>query len=237
MKKVGAVTIGQSPRPDVVGPMRSAWGEGVMVAQRGALDGLSPAQISRLRPGADEETLVTRLRDGVQVKVARRRVGRLMQQRVDELVDDGCHIVVVLCTGYFDLSGGVFVVYPRDALIGVVRATAVPDDDFRLGVLVPDCSQNKDIGRLWARQGYEDPVVCAHSPYQFDNRQNLEKVLCVYRESDVNLAVLDCMGYTPSHARVLQRQLRVPVVCASAAAAQFTAFLLAMKGNAEETAN
>jgi protein AroM len=46
-KKIGIITIGQSPRTDVVPEMSALFGEGVEVLECGALDGLSFGPESR----------------------------------------------------------------------------------------------------------------------------------------------------------------------------------------------
>ena len=63
-QRVGLVTIGQSPRDDVVGEMRSILGSGIKISQRGALDGLAGMEIAKLKPGKNDLPLSTRLRDG-----------------------------------------------------------------------------------------------------------------------------------------------------------------------------
>src|SRR5204863_499772 len=61
---VGLITIGQSPRVDVVPDMAKVIGPGVEIREAGALDGLDRAQIDALAPGAGDEILVTRPCDG-----------------------------------------------------------------------------------------------------------------------------------------------------------------------------
>ena len=58
---VGMITIGQSPRSDVVPDMVEILGPGVEIRERGALDGLSPREIAALAPAPDDDLLVTRL--------------------------------------------------------------------------------------------------------------------------------------------------------------------------------
>ncbi len=55
-KKIGIITIGQSPRTDVLPEMSAFFPEGVEVLEQGALDGLTPQQVRAFAPEA-----VTRL--------------------------------------------------------------------------------------------------------------------------------------------------------------------------------
>ena len=73
MTKVGLITVGQSPRSDVVPDMAAILGGDVEILEAGALDGLSREQIAPLAPEGDDEILVTRLADGSSVFVGKRR--------------------------------------------------------------------------------------------------------------------------------------------------------------------
>src|SRR5206468_8993760 len=68
---VGLVTIGQSPRVDVVPDMAAILGSGVTVRERGALDGLGRAEIAALAPRHGDDILVTGLADGTAAFVAK----------------------------------------------------------------------------------------------------------------------------------------------------------------------
>ena len=60
---VGLVTIGQSPRPDIVPDMAEITGPGVEIREAGALDGLGRAAIDALArfPGASRHPVVVAL--------------------------------------------------------------------------------------------------------------------------------------------------------------------------------
>lgn len=60
--KIGALTIGQSPRNDLI-PEIEAFFKGAEIIQLGALDGLSKEQIADLAPSGDDEILVSKLKD------------------------------------------------------------------------------------------------------------------------------------------------------------------------------
>src|SRR5437879_12922660 len=78
---VGLVTIGQSPRADVVPEMATLIGPGVDVREAGALDGLTRPEIERLAPTGRDEILVTRLQDGSAVVVGKEKMVGLVEQR------------------------------------------------------------------------------------------------------------------------------------------------------------
>ena len=72
--KVGAITIGQSPRTDVVQELFPLMGEQVELIQAGALDGLTREDIQAFAPGPEDYTLISRLRDGSSVMIAERHI-------------------------------------------------------------------------------------------------------------------------------------------------------------------
>src|SRR5438874_1718282 len=98
---VGMITIGQSPRSDVVPDMVEILGPGVEIRERGALDGLSPREIAALAPAPDDDLLVTRLADGSSVFVAKRHMVARVQALIDELETGGVTMTALLCTGAF----------------------------------------------------------------------------------------------------------------------------------------
>ena len=100
---LGTVTIGQAPRPDVVPIIDRYVAPQVRRIDRGVLDGLSRAQIdSRYKPEPGEPVPVTRLQDGCAVELSRARMRGGVQDRVAMLENDGCDVILLLCTGMFE---------------------------------------------------------------------------------------------------------------------------------------
>ena len=82
MKRVGAITIGQAPRTDVMEDIGDILGKELTLVQAGALDGLTAAEIEALRPDGTGNTLVSRLRDGTGVILQEQKILPLLQQRI-----------------------------------------------------------------------------------------------------------------------------------------------------------
>ena len=55
MKKIGAITVGQSPRVDLIPEIQPILGDSVEIIQAGALDGLSKEEISKFGPDSRTE--------------------------------------------------------------------------------------------------------------------------------------------------------------------------------------
>ena len=58
--KIGAVTIGQSPRTDVMADMKAILGEEVEVLEAGALDGISMEEIKQMEPAKGDYEMCIR---------------------------------------------------------------------------------------------------------------------------------------------------------------------------------
>ena len=57
MKKIGAITVGQSPRVDLIPEIQPILGDSVEIIQTGALDGLSKEEIAKFVPRPGENVL------------------------------------------------------------------------------------------------------------------------------------------------------------------------------------
>ena len=83
-RKIGAITIGQSPRNDLI-PEIEEYFMGAEVLQAGALDGLSKEEIQALLPEEGDTVLVSRLRDKSWAVMGERKIVPLLQKCVDAL--------------------------------------------------------------------------------------------------------------------------------------------------------
>jgi protein AroM len=72
--RVGTLTIGQSPRNDIIPDLKEILGKEVELIEKGALDGLSGEEINELSPKPGDYPLVTRLKDGIEVKVGKKYI-------------------------------------------------------------------------------------------------------------------------------------------------------------------
>lgn len=216
---IGAVTIGQSPRPDVIPEMTAILGPEIEIREAGALDGLDREQIAQLAPGPGDAVLVTRLADGTAVRVAERRISPLLQEKVAELFAAGVPVVVLLCTGEFpDLPipvpasdsslSGRLLLRPQPLLHHVMQALAT---SLKLGVVVPAAEQIEEARQRWRGVGREQ-VVSAASPYE--SKAQLVQAAQGLAEAGVDVVVLDCIGYTFAMQELFRRTVGVPVILA-----------------------
>ncbi len=224
MNAIGLVTIGQSPRPDAVRPMQEIWGCEFPVTERGALDELTEGEITALKPCGGEQALVTRLRDGRSVLLSHHRLEPRVRSAVQVLADGGCDPIIISCTGLFELGrNSVLVVQPRFILNGMVQAL-VPG--AKLGILVPEDTQQETLGNLWKNKGFE-VVTAVASPYDFGaDPGDFSRAAARFTAEGTDLTVMDCMGYTEEMREFLRCRGDTPVLLASSAVAHAVASIL-----------
>ncbi len=206
---LGLATIGQSPRDDILSQMLPLLPAGLDIRQVGALDVLTHEQIAELAPGPQDYVLHTRLRDGSAVTVGRRQIASLLQSRLEQLEDEGANPIVLLCTGEFPgLRSDALLIEPDRLLVGVVGGLR----PRRAGVLVPLPAQIETAAEKWGELGAEVVFVAA-SPY--GERTELTLAAEELRGHPLDLVVMDCMGYTLAHRRVVVQATGRPVILAS----------------------
>lgn len=204
LRKVGLITIGQSPRADITSEIKNVLGSNVEILECGALDGLTHDEIKRYMPIGEEDLLVTRLRDGVEVKVSSTKIVPLIQSCIKSL-EDKVEIIGILCTGEFPhFSSKRPLIEPSLLLINVVKSLGVS----KLGVFVPDPKQLSKAFKKWG-QVTSDIKVVAVSPYSGSMEALGEAAISM---GDRDLIVLDCMGYNSRIKRLVWEVTRKPVI-------------------------
>jgi protein AroM len=219
---VGLVTIGQSPRVDVVPEMAEVIGPGVEIREAGALDGLDRAQISALAPDPGDEILVTRLADASSVFVGKRRIVARVQEKIGQLEGAGVTLTALLCTGAFGrLAATRPLVQPQPILLGVLRAMSWPG---RLGILTPSLPHVPQTEARWRADGF-DPVVVPLSPYEEDDPAAVARAADALRAARAGLVVMDCMGFRKKTRDELQAATGAPALVANLLVARVLAEL------------
>ena len=186
---LGLVTIGQSPRDDVVTSMLGRLEPGSM-REAGALDLLDRREIDALAPSSGEQPLVTRLRDGSEVVIGKVAVLPHLREAVARLEDAGCGTICVLCTGEFPpLSRDALVIYPDRLMLHVMEALLPAGT---IGVLMPHAGQHEGMVAKWTTATRSTATAVA-SPYTARDQIGTEVRRLV--EAGAEAIVLDCMGF------------------------------------------
>ena len=125
-----AVTIGQTPRPDLEKVFHRHL-PGVTLVVRGALDGLSVETIDGLAAAGGEYPPVHHpARRGTTPKYSLHRLKPLLDERAREVAADGAAVAALMCAGNFpDLASPIPVLYPSRVLAAVVRGVCRGERD------------------------------------------------------------------------------------------------------------
>jgi len=133
---VASLTIGQTPRNDVLPDILAHLPMLLEVQEFGALDGLSEREIAALAPRADESSLVTRLRDGREVVISRQRVAARMEAISRTIDPREFDLLIVLTTGLFrEFESACPTVNAQRAMDAVIAAMAASGQT--VGVIYP----------------------------------------------------------------------------------------------------
>ncbi|KAF9638402.1 hypothetical protein BFW01_g9299 [Lasiodiplodia theobromae] len=229
------ITIGQSPRHDYAPDLPSLLPPRTRLVQHGALDALSLADVrAQLAPlpsekDAGRQVLVSRMRDGTEVKMDAARLEPLIEACVRRVAaaatkkgaegakegdDEAVDAILLLCTGDVPAFGaelGVPVVVPQDA----VRRFMEEKGEGRKGAwkLVLVSPEERQVqaarGRWEGVGGCEVLGAAAATPYGDASTGEVMKVAEWIRglagsETGRVLVYLDCMGYTLEHKRMAE---------------------------------
>lgn len=194
---LGLVTVGQSPRDDVLPDVRGIL-EGLRLVEHGALDGLSESQLDALRNDDDPDgVLATRLADGRQIVYPEREARPRTEAAVSRCLQDGASAVLLLCTGTFPgLASEVPVLYPDRILQNVTRGV---HDGGPVLILTPVDAQQASQRQRWTRALNLAPAsvhVVPFSPYLPDWRGRLDNAHDRLAHLSPTTLVFDCIGYT-----------------------------------------
>jgi len=203
-KRLGALSIGQDPRPDLVSPLVQML-PNYEIIEAGALDGLS---ISELPSTVDAAyPLVTRMRDGTLVTVAEKYIAPKLQAALEELESDGVAATLLMCAGTFvTLMGSQPLFKPFNIGCGVLRSLGIR----RIGLIAPVKEQEAPILGRWESAGWESTVWTADlgkQDHQFN--QLLHQHV---QQHNLQCVVLDYYGHPSDQVTQLQNSIDTPVI-------------------------
>jgi len=194
--RIAAVTIGQTPRPDLLEPLLARAGTDVEVIEIGALDGLTPEQLPHRERGPSP--LTTRLRDGARVTLDEADLAPLVQHAIDRADDAGAEVTLLLCAGGFlGATARGTLVRPFDAAVATLRRLGAR----RVTVIVPFEGQAEPSRRKWAAAGV-DAAPLVGDPATMD----------VHWIADCHAIVLDYVGHPGKAVDDLRARTEIPII-------------------------
>jgi protein AroM len=205
---LGLVTIGQSPRTDVLADLAPLL-VGRSYVEHGALDDLDehdPAAFVAVAPESDETPLVSRLRTGASVQIGHRALMLRLEAAIERCAADGADAVLLMCTGHFEAVPARVPVYDAESLAqtGVVEEVG----DALFGVLTPVPDQVDDTRGRWSARVGRAVAVAPCNPYTAEPAEVASAAQTLVAASAAEgralaWVVLDCFGYTAAQAQAV----------------------------------
>jgi len=215
MPKIGLVTIGQSPRTDILPDMLMILGHQYNVVEAGALDDYTTEEIKNLRIGPRAHILVTRMRDGTEVKVTKDFIVPLIQDRIEQLEDEGVKVILLLCTGRFpEFKSKSLIVTPSEIVRGVINASIRKG---RLGVIYPAMEQIAKAEEEWGKEGLE---VYADAVSPYGGEGGFKSLAERLSNKKLDLILLNCMGFNYRMKQIILETTGVPTIQSNALVAR-----------------
>ncbi len=205
--KIGFITLGQTPREDVIPEILSLVGKKIEILEMGALDNLSQKEIERLKPEKEDFPLLTRLRNGSAVVIGKRNITPLVQDLVKRLDKAQVDFSILLCTETFPgLRSVKLLLQPSKILIHAVLSLL---DEGRILVLSPLKEQMAKVEEKWKKTALE--VTTSHlNPYA--RLGDLKHPFLKLENKALDLVVLDCIGYNLKIKKMVKEIIRKPVI-------------------------
>jgi protein AroM len=214
-RRMGVVVIGQSPRPTVASEIAAVLSPGISIELRGALDGMSRAEIDTIPPVDGADALFTLLPNGDNVRISKKAVEGRANTQLARFKQEGIDVTMLACTGKFpNLAPEGLVILPSAVLHRLVEAV-LPKG--RLGVFSPLAEQTALIGRKWRRDGVE---VIGVTLRPGSDDATVDSAARAMADEQPDLVVLDCMSYTSANKARVRQSYSGPVILAIAAAAR-----------------
>lgn len=206
--RIAFVTIGQTPRSDIVPEMMAEIAAGLESApsyeEFGVLDGLDAAELDAYRARDGEHSFATRLASGEEIVSSKERTEARLNEILAQIDGQGFDIIVLLCTGTrIDPLRNTLVVEAQRIVDSTVEALAASCRN--LGVILPLDRQVAEFGERHVFAG--SPKVVAASPYS--GRGMAAGATGV---AGCDLVVMHCMGYTAAMLEEVRRKVNAPVL-------------------------
>jgi protein AroM len=221
-KKLGALSIGYSPRPGIVDDIISCRPQ-IEIVHAGALDGVAVGDIASLQlvetvaPDGSREIvssynstaeyqLITMLNPNQVVSLEKHDLLPLLQNKINELCKTDIDAILLLCTGRFPgLVSSKPLVIPHEVF---AKAISWLRPKAKVAVVCPIEGQKKAAEGKWQLEGF-DPVVLVASPY---TDRDIEKTGQMLQKERFELVILDCFGFGETTKKGLAKFVKCPVI-------------------------
>lgn len=221
--KIGMISIGQSPRPDILAIFTETWQHiRPELIEMGALDGLSHADVQQMTPQEGDDVLVVKMADGQQHIVGRRYLIPRIEACAEKLLQQQATAMILLCTGDFRaFQYPIPFIIPQKIVDHTISALTTTGQV--VGVMIPAEEQQKQMRRNLMANGIV-PVFASASPHL--GEQGIVEAAHQLKRYDVDFIVMHCFGYTRQMRELVKKTTRKPVLLSNLLVAKVTEELL-----------
>ncbi|CAN7492232.1 AroM family protein [Neorhizobium sp. LjRoot104] len=204
--RVMFLSVGQTPRADLIGDMLTNLDVAIEALEIGALDGLSKAEIDDLKVRPGEQSIVTRLADNTDIVVSKPRIAERMAKIAAAFQPNEFDLVVILSTGLFrDFESTCPTVNAQRAMESAVISLAAHGSS--VGLIQPLQQQIAELD-IPALAPYK---ICAS--YAADGDRKLLASALVDL-ADAEIIVLNSVSFTEADRQMVAKASGKPVVLA-----------------------
>jgi protein AroM len=198
------VTIGQSPRPDLLAELTDQLGLPATVSETGLLDGLGGSEIEALLSEPEQKAVIARLANGSWVTLARGQIEHLANELITATPEGEFDLIVLMSTGIFrDIQSTCPTVNAQRAVEAAVISVAAEDD--KVGIVFPIERQIHET-EIPALSLFETRF--RHATH--GNRAQLQKA--AKDLEDCAYIVLNSVGYGEADRRLVADLIGKPVI-------------------------
>lgn len=201
---IGLLTIGTTPRLDLMKIFREKIPSHVPITMLGALDGLTKKEIESLTELPGEFPLFVRTNDGSFV-IQREALLPLLIEKGNRLAEQGAKVIILLCSGQFSpmIDIETLVILPTRLLEGATNSIA---KNRKIGVVVPIEQQISYTDAKWRDYGFIPTTIFAH-PLETNAKLIAEQ----FNLEEIEQIVLDCISFNPDLQHQLIEETNLPV--------------------------
>jgi len=198
--KIGFLTIGMAPRPELVNWVPDEF----TVLENGVLNEIPQNRWCDFYPDQGDDLLYTKARDQ-EIKISAKKIEPCLEQAGASLIARGAQILVVLCSAPLPrFKSKVPLLLPHNLIRSLIDRM-LPWGT--MGLLAPDPRQENMMRANWETEGRKI-IFTSHLPYS--REELLPDQLNLLKKCDLILA--DCFGYDVSFRVSFQGQITAPVL-------------------------
>mgnify|MGYP000951219627 CR=1 FL=1 len=222
--KIGFITIGQSPRKDIMEEILPVLGDGFDIIEIGALDGYSYNDlINKFSLNKFKNILVTKLLDGNEIMINEEYLNPLVQNAINILERKSVNIIVILCTGEFsNLNSNVILIESSNVTKMEINKLRT---NYSVGIIIPDDKQYEQMKKRWDIEAVDTELLFL-SPY--GSQDEIEYLAEEIKRKNWDYVFLDCMGYSKRTKDLLERLSNKKVYLSRFIVAEYIRDLLEM---------